>query len=274
MRRINFLVADDSSTVRNLITHIIKSQFGAETIHTAKNGQEAFDIFQQEHIDFVISDWDMPVMNGDEFLYKVRNESENRDVPFLMVTSHDEKDFLVTAIQSGVSQYIVKPFTPEEMEQKILLCWNAASKRLGRRYADLPKHVFTAAFKNAVVKASIVDISRVGALLELNYNEEITLFKGCTAKLEIELPGVGKKLAIGPIVAMVVRLEASDSLHPTSRKCNMALYFSPSHTPNKVQEKLGQLIKWLHSRLPDAVHDLAKGIEDTDDDIPVESGQE
>lgn len=268
MRRINFLVADDSSTVRNLIAHIIKSQFGAETIHLAKNGREAYDILQSEHIDFVISDWDMPEMSGDEFLYKVRNESSNRDVPFLMVTSHDEKDFLVTAIQSGVSQYIVKPFTPEEMEQKILLCWNAAAKRKSRRYAALPWHVFTAAFKNATVKASIVDISRVGALLECDYNEEITLFKGCTAKIELELPGVGRKLAIGPIAAMVVRLEASDSLHPTSRKCNMALYFSPSHTPNKVQEKLGQLIKWLHSRLPDAVHDLAKDIDDAGDETP------
>jgi CheY-like chemotaxis protein len=265
MRRIKFLVADDSQTVRNLISHIIKSQLGADIIHLAKNGQEAFDVFEREEIDFVISDWDMPVMSGEEFLYKVRNESGNRDVPFLMVTSHDEKDFLVTAIQNGVSQYIVKPFTPEEMEQKILQCWNAASKRKGRRYADLPRHVFTATFKNAVVEASLVDISRVGAVVELNYNEEITLFKGCTAKIAIELPGTGKMLAIGPIVAMVVRLEASDSLHPTSRLCNMALYFSPTHTPTNVQEKLAQLIKWLHSRLPDAVHDLAKGLEEIDD---------
>lgn len=261
MRRTNFLVADDSKTVRNLISHIIKSQFGAETVHTAKNGQEAFDIFRKEDIDIVISDWDMPVMSGEELLYKVRNESKNKDVSFLMVTSHGEKDFLVTAIQNGASQYIVKPFTPEEMEQKILLCWNSASKPKGRRYSDLPKHVFTAKFKTASVTASLVDISHVGALLELSYHEDIALFKACTAKLEIELPGVGKTLAIGPIAAMVVRLEACDSFHPTSRRCNMALYFSPTHTPTPVQEKLGQLIKWLHSRLPEAVYDRAEDLD-------------
>lgn len=262
MRRINFLVADDSKTVRNLIVHIIKSQFGTETIFTAKDGREAYEIFQKEEIDVVISDWDMPGMTGEELLYKVRNESKNRDVSFLMVTSHSEKDFLVTAIQNGASQYIVKPFTPEEMEQKILLCWNSASKRKSRRYSDLPRHRLTANFKTSTVTATVVDISRVGALLELSYVDDITLFKTCSVKLEIELPGVPKALAIGPIAAMVVRLEASDSFHPTSKDCNVALYFSPTHTPTPVQEKLGQLIKWLHSRLPDAVHDLAKELDD------------
>jgi len=261
MRRINFLVADDSKTVRNLICHIIKSQFGTETIYTAANGREAFDIFQKEDIDIVISDWDMPGMSGEELLYSVRNESKNKDVPFLMVTSHAEKDFLVTAIQNGASQYIVKPFTPEEMEQKILLCWNSATKRKSRRYSDLPKHVLTAAFKTVAVTAGIVDISQVGALLELAYHDDITLFKTCAVKLDIDIPGVGKTLTISPIAAMVVRLEAADSFHPTSRGCNMALYFSPTHTPTPVQEKMGQLIKWLHSRLPDAVHDLAQGMD-------------
>lgn len=253
-----FLVADDSRTVRKLIANIIKSQFMTDAIHLAKNGQEAYEIFQREDIDVVISDWDMPVLRGDELLYKIRHESKYRDVPFLMVTTHGEKDYIITAIQGGASQYIVKPFSPEEMEQKIRLCWNSTSKRKGRRYGDLPKHLFTCQFKDVKLPAKVVDISQVGALVELQYNEAATLFKACSATLELEMPGMSGITAIGPIAAMIVRLEACDSFHPRSRRCRMALYFSPAHTPRPVQEKLGHLIKWLHSRLPDAVHDQAK----------------
>ncbi|MFZ5773695.1 MAG: response regulator, partial [Thermodesulfobacteriota bacterium] len=86
---------------------------------TARNGEQAYQILTKEKIDFIVSDWNMPVMTGIELLKKVRGNPQLAHIPFLMVTAESEKDHIVEAIQAKVDQYILKPFNQEMLAQKI-----------------------------------------------------------------------------------------------------------------------------------------------------------
>ncbi|MBF0480410.1 MAG: response regulator [Desulfovibrionaceae bacterium] len=251
MKSISLLIVDDSSTVRHLIAKYVKSILGIDTILTAQNGKEAFEIFQNNEIDIVISDWDMPVMTGEELLFDIRNKSKNKNVPFIMVTSHAEKDFIITAIQNGVNHYIVKPFTAADIERKITECLKLSKRRSYPRYSNLPAHNAFVTFKPSVLEANVVDISLEGSQIEFNYQDDITLFKQCLVNIDLALPGSPKKLFIGPIAAMVIRLEASDYANASSKLCRMGLYFSRDSVDKAVVKKLETLIDWLHSNSPE-----------------------
>ncbi len=84
----------------------------------ADDGSTAWEILNKDKIDFIISDWNMPKMSGIELLRKVRASEEFADLPFLMVTAEGQQENVIEAVQAGVSNYIVKPFTPETFEQK------------------------------------------------------------------------------------------------------------------------------------------------------------
>lgn len=112
------LVVDDFSTMRRIIKNILR-QLGFTNIIEADDGTTAWEILNKERIDFVISDWNMPKMTGIELLRKVRASEEYADVPFLMVTAEGLQENIIEAVQARVSNYIVKPFTPETLGQKI-----------------------------------------------------------------------------------------------------------------------------------------------------------
>lgn len=112
------LVVDDFSTMRRIIKNILK-QIGYNNIIEADDGTTAWEILNREKIDFVIADWNMPKMKGIDLLRKVRDSEEFEDLPFLMVTAEAQQENLVEAIQAKVSNYVVKPFTPDVLSQKI-----------------------------------------------------------------------------------------------------------------------------------------------------------
>ena len=112
------LVVDDFSTMRRIVKNCLK-QLGYTNIEEAENGDQAFNRLQSGDIQFVVSDWNMPVMDGLALLAKVRGDDALKDTPFLMVTAEAEQDKVVSAIKAGVNNYIVKPFTPETMREKI-----------------------------------------------------------------------------------------------------------------------------------------------------------
>ncbi len=112
------LVVDDFSTMRRIIKNILR-QLGFTNIVEADDGTTAWEVLNKEQIDFVISDWNMPKMTGIELLRKVRASEEYADVPFLMVTAEGLQENIIEAVQAKVSNYIVKPFTPETLGQKI-----------------------------------------------------------------------------------------------------------------------------------------------------------
>ena len=112
------LIVDDMSTMRRIVTNIMK-QLGFANVEEAENGQEALDKLKAESFGFVISDWNMPVMNGIELLRAIRADDKLKAIPVLMVTAEAQKQNLVEAIQAGVSNYIVKPFTAEVLQEKM-----------------------------------------------------------------------------------------------------------------------------------------------------------
>jgi two-component system chemotaxis response regulator CheY len=97
----------------------ILRQLGFENIVEADDGDTAVAKLESERIDFVISDWNMPKMSGLDLLKWVRGHDEFKDMPFLMVTAEAQKENILEAVKAQVSNYIVKPFTAETMNEKI-----------------------------------------------------------------------------------------------------------------------------------------------------------
>jgi two-component system chemotaxis response regulator CheY len=112
------LVVDDFSTMRRIIKNILR-QLGYDNVVEADDGTTAWEVLNKDNIDFIISDWNMPQMTGIELLRKVRASEEYSDVPFLMVTAEAQQENIIEAVQAKVNNYIVKPFTPETLGQKI-----------------------------------------------------------------------------------------------------------------------------------------------------------
>lgn len=112
------LVVDDFSTMRKIVKNILR-QLGFNNIVEADDGSTAWEVLNKDNIDFIVSDWNMPTMSGIELLRKVRASEEYADIPFLMVTAEAQQENIIEAVQAKVSNYIVKPFTPETLGQKI-----------------------------------------------------------------------------------------------------------------------------------------------------------
>ncbi len=112
------LVVDDFSTMRRIVRNILR-QLGFNNVVEADDGLTAWEVLNREKIDFVVSDWNMPGMTGIDLLRKVRASEEFEKIPFLMVTAEAQQENILEAVQAGVSNYIVKPFTADTMKQKI-----------------------------------------------------------------------------------------------------------------------------------------------------------
>lgn len=112
------LVVDDFSTMRRIVRNILK-QIGHLDVEEAENGRDALQKLKRDQFDFIISDWNMPTMDGLELLKAVRSDPQLKAVPFLMVTAESKQESVVEAIKSGVSNYIVKPFTADVLKGKI-----------------------------------------------------------------------------------------------------------------------------------------------------------
>jgi two-component system chemotaxis response regulator CheY len=112
------LVVDDFSTMRRIIKNLLK-QIGYVNIDEAEDGADAYSKIENGGYGFIISDWNMPNMDGLELLGKIRSNDELKHLPLLMVTAEAEKEKVISAIQTGVNNYIVKPFTAEILKEKM-----------------------------------------------------------------------------------------------------------------------------------------------------------
>ncbi len=112
------LVVDDMSTMRRIVKNILK-QLGFNNLEEAENGQDALTKLHADTYGFVVSDWNMPVMMGIDMLRAIRADEKLKKIPVLMVTAEAQKENLMEAVQAGVSNYVVKPFTAETMQEKI-----------------------------------------------------------------------------------------------------------------------------------------------------------
>ena len=120
---LNFLVVDDFSTMRRIIAGLLK-EIGYTKIHEAEDGAAGLRFLQSSQsqgvpIDFVITDWNMPVMDGLELLKQIRLDPVFGNLPVLMVTAEAKKENIIAAAQAGADGYIVKPFTAATLKEKL-----------------------------------------------------------------------------------------------------------------------------------------------------------
>ncbi len=112
------LIVDDFATMRRILKNILK-QLGFTNITEADDGTTALEELEKIKFDMIISDWNMPKMTGLDFLKTVRSKDEFKHIPFLMVTAEAQKQNVIEAVKAGVSNYVVKPFTAEQISDKL-----------------------------------------------------------------------------------------------------------------------------------------------------------
>lgn len=118
MADMKILAVDDSPTMRRIIINTLK-RAGFEDVTEASDGKDALAKMKVTNFNFIITDWNMPEMDGMAFVTNIRQTPEFKGIPVLMVTTRSVQDDIVEAIKAGVNSYIVKPFTPETLKQKI-----------------------------------------------------------------------------------------------------------------------------------------------------------
>jgi two-component system, chemotaxis family, chemotaxis protein CheY len=115
---LKFLVVDDFSTMRRIVRGLLK-EMGCNNTDEAEDGVIALQMLKAQKYDFVVSDINMPNMNGFDLLKAVKAEESLKHIPVLMVTAEARKEDIVLAAQSGAAGYIVKPFTKATLEEKV-----------------------------------------------------------------------------------------------------------------------------------------------------------
>ena len=113
-----FLIVDDFSTMRRIVRNLLK-EIGFANAEEAEDGAVALNMLKASKFDFVVSDINMPNMNGFELLKNIRADDRLKTVPVLMVTAEAKKEDIVLAAQTGANGYIVKPFTKATLEEKV-----------------------------------------------------------------------------------------------------------------------------------------------------------
>lgn len=112
------MFVEDSPTMRRIIANSL-SRIGVSEVVEAENGVDALGKMEGKNFDMIITDWNMPEMNGQELVENLRGQDKYKDTPIVMITTRGMQDDVMNAIKSGVNGYIVKPFTPEVLEKKM-----------------------------------------------------------------------------------------------------------------------------------------------------------
>ncbi|QXI22792.1 response regulator [Pseudomonas iranensis] len=128
MSKISVLVVDDASFIRDLVKKCLRNYFPGIRTEDAINGKKAQAMLAREAFDLVLCDWEMPEMSGLELLTWCREQDNLKTMPFVMVTSRGDKENVVQAIQAGVSGYVSKPFTNEQLLTKVKQALNKVGK--------------------------------------------------------------------------------------------------------------------------------------------------
>ena len=126
-KSMNILVVDDFPTMRRIVRSLLK-ELGFTNVEEAEDGQEALNKLNGGNFQFIISDWNMPNLDGLDMLKRIRADDALKSLPVLMITAEAKKDNIVAAAQAGANGYIVKPFTAATLEEKL----NKIFEKLGK----------------------------------------------------------------------------------------------------------------------------------------------
>ncbi len=126
-KNMRILVVDDAPMIRRILKNLLK-EMGFSNIEEAEDGMVALQKLRQQPFDFVITDWNMPNLTGIELVQEIRKDPNLKHLPVMMVTAEAKKENIILALKSGVNNYIVKPFTPENVKSKIEAIFSAKKK--------------------------------------------------------------------------------------------------------------------------------------------------
>ncbi len=114
------LIVDDSSTMRRIIGNVVMQLgFTRDNFEEAEDGLKAWKLLSEAHYDVILTDWNMPNMNGLELVKKIRSEGTHQKTPIIMITTEGGKSEVIIALKAGVNNYIVKPFNAEVLKEKL-----------------------------------------------------------------------------------------------------------------------------------------------------------
>jgi len=119
MQALNILVVDDANFIRDLVKKAVKAQFPSAKVDDAADGLKAQSMMKSGTYHVILCDWEMPNMSGLEVLQWMRTDERYAKIPFMMITSRSEKSHIVKAVEAGVSDYIGKPFSNEQLGTKL-----------------------------------------------------------------------------------------------------------------------------------------------------------
>ncbi|MGL4734660.1 MAG: chemotaxis response regulator CheY [Enterovibrio sp.] len=117
-KNMKILVVDDFSTMRRIVKNLLR-ELGYTNIIEADDGTTAMPILRKGDVDFVITDWNMPGMQGLDLLKNIRSDAALKHLPVLMITAEAKRDQIIAAAQAGVNGYIVKPFTSGTLKERL-----------------------------------------------------------------------------------------------------------------------------------------------------------
>ncbi|WP_442488238.1 chemotaxis response regulator CheY [Halomonas litopenaei] len=117
-KNMRILVVDDFPTMRRIVRSLLK-ELGFTNVDEAEDGQDGLDKLREGGFDFVVSDWNMPNLDGLEMLKAIRGDDALKSLPVLMVTAEAKKENIIAAAQAGANGYVVKPFTAATLEEKL-----------------------------------------------------------------------------------------------------------------------------------------------------------
>ena len=115
------LIVDDFPIMRGIIRRMLTKRFGLNNIIEADDGIAAWEVLNEEKIDLIICDWNMPNMTGIALLKKIRADKRFSSLPFVMVTAEGKKENVIEATKAGVTGFIIKPFTAKDLGKKLKL---------------------------------------------------------------------------------------------------------------------------------------------------------
>ena len=112
------MIVDDAPTMRRIVRSLLR-ELGLKNVREAENGSVALEELKLKKADLALVDWNMPQMDGIELLRAIRQDDNLKNMPVLMITAESKKENVLTAVQAGVNNYIVKPFNAKTLEEKL-----------------------------------------------------------------------------------------------------------------------------------------------------------
>lgn len=230
------LVVDDSVAISQIVNQLLRNDLKFGKVINANNGRQALQWFKSERIDWIFSDYEMPEMNGLELLAAVRDHNRGKDLPFILMTAHADKETLIKVMEAGATDFLAKPFNPATFIQKVQRIAGQVERRVAERIPISQPNRCRIMFSATVLyKAEMVNVSATGCLLRtLPFRQGGMIYD--LAQLSLELNG---KTATSK--SLLVRLEV-DRNDAANKSMLAAFHFLDLDEPNQqvIKEFLNQ----------------------------------